>query len=78
VKLYLRKTLNSLSPADDESAEALKSFTLGEVVSVEVKRPRNYEFHKKWFTLVKIMYEQKSESFGNLEHKGVKVQPSFE
>ena len=57
-----RKHLGSLRP-DDEAAEAvLRSIKNGELVSVDVKRPRNPQHHKLFFALAGRVWE-------NLDHK---------
>ena len=67
-----------MAPADSEAIEFMQSIKLGEVLAFEVKRARNYQFHKKWFALVQLMFEQKFEHFNNIEYNGAKVLPSFE
>jgi len=57
MKIYLKKILGGLAPADDEATEALKKYKVGAVVSAEIKKPRNYEFHKKAFALFQLIYE---------------------
>jgi hypothetical protein len=57
MKIYLRKNLSKLEPADNEAAEVLKKWKQGEVLSCEVKKPRNYRFHKKAFSLFNIVFE---------------------
>ena len=57
MKIYLVKSLGSLKPADDEATEALKKYKIGTVVSCEIKKPRNYAFHKKAFDLFSLIYE---------------------
>lgn len=57
MKIYLRKNLSKLEPADNEAIEALKKWKQGTVVRCEVKRPRNYKFHKKGFALFNLVFE---------------------
>jgi hypothetical protein len=57
MKIYLRKSLSSFIPADDEAAEVLKNYSQGTVVSCDIKRPRNYEHHKKLFALLNIVVD---------------------
>ena len=65
-KIFLKKHLNALHPADRESDEHLKKIKSGVVFSVEIKRPRNYENHKRYFNLLKLVIENQ-ESFKNIE-----------
>ena len=58
MKVYLVKTFNGgFIPADDEDKEKLKGIKQGETVSCEVKKPRNIKFHRKFFVLVKLVYD---------------------
>lgn len=56
-KIYLVKRLHALHPADDEATEHLKKVKSGVVFSAEIKRPRNYENHKRYFALLNIVIE---------------------
>jgi hypothetical protein len=57
MKINLIKTLEGLKPADSEATEMLKGIKLNTVVSCEVKRQRNYEHHKKFFSLLKLVID---------------------
>lgn len=57
MKIFLKKHLNSLIPADSESEEMLRKIKSGVPVSCELKRPRNYENHKRYFAMLKIAFE---------------------
>ena len=52
MKLYLRKVGNNyiVDSGDDTDIKQ------GEVVSAEIKRPRNYRFLKKYFTLINYAF----------------------
>lgn len=64
-------------PASEEDVEACKRFKIGAVVQFDAKQKRNYEFHKKWFSLVGFAFEQWSD--GPMpEYKGERVQPNFD
>ncbi len=57
--IYMRKMLDSsLTPIDAEGSELLAKVKTGEIVSVQVKRPRNVLFHRKYFSLLNFAYEQ--------------------
>lgn len=56
-KIYLKKHLNALHPADEEATEYLKKIKPGQAISCEVKKPRNYENHKRLFSLLKLVVE---------------------
>lgn len=51
------KHLGSLRPGDEEAEAVLRSIGQGELVSVEVKRPRNIRFHNKFFAMLKIILD---------------------
>jgi|DEB0MinimDraft_4_1074332.scaffolds.fasta_scaffold71002_3 hypothetical protein len=53
-KVYLIKTLTGLAPDDEASEEILKKLKLGEAVSCDLKKSRNYKFHKKYFSMVNL------------------------
>ena len=55
--IYLRKHLNALHPADSEAENHLKKVKPGVVFSAEIKRPRNYENHKRYFALLNLAFE---------------------
>ena len=51
------KKLQSLHPTDDAGREVLRKIGQGEMVSIEIKRPRNLAFHKKFFAMLKIILD---------------------
>lgn len=57
MKAYLYKTISGLIPADPESEVWYKKIKQGVAVSVEAKTIRNYNFHKKLFSLLNLAYE---------------------
>lgn len=69
--LYLRKTNNIF--IIDSGDDTIKN---GEIVSAEIKRPRNYEFHKKFFALLNYAYECWEP--GDIEYKGKLVGKNFD
>jgi hypothetical protein len=66
MKIYLRKTLKGLQPADDEAAKCIKRFAQGDTFECEIKKPRNYEFHKKAFALFTLVFDNQ-ERYDTLE-----------
>ena len=50
------KTILGLVPANPESEEWLQKIKPGEVISAEVKRVRNYQFHRKMFALINLAF----------------------
>ena len=57
VKFLVAKRLTGLYPVDDAGAAAMRKFGMGEIVSVEVKRPRNLAFHRKFFAMLQIILQ---------------------
>lgn len=76
--IYLRRTANGFAPDSDEDAKACSRFKMGEVVRADVVRPRNLNFFRKWWALVKVGYELWEETCPRHQHKGMDVLPEFE
>lgn len=58
---YYRRTLSGLVPADETVMATLKKIPVGEIVTCEVKRPRNGREHRRYWvlcTLVAINHDQ--------------------
>lgn len=52
MKLNLLNTPHGLVPITDEDYDEKKRLKLGTIYSAEIKVPRNYKFHKKFFALL--------------------------
>ena len=51
--IYMVKQLNgSFLPAHDSDLDLAKQIKVGEVYRFQFSKPRNYEFHKKYFALL--------------------------
>ena len=46
-----------LVPASDEDKEFVDKIKVGTVVKLKFTRFRNYQFHKKWMSLVRLAYD---------------------
>lgn len=58
MKLYLVRQLNnSFKVAHNSDYEKAKKLKIGEVYQCEVKQPRNLKFHRKFFALIEMLYE---------------------
>lgn len=57
MKILLTKALNSLRPADETAEQALQGIKHGDVVSVEIKRPRNLLHSRKFFAMLQIVFD---------------------
>jgi len=55
-----------IRPADDESNNRLKRMKKGHYFSFQYKRIRNYEFHKKFFSMLTLAFENQ-EFYENFE-----------
>ncbi len=64
MKLYLKKyNANTFMPAGDVDFEKAAKIPLHEVIEAEFIRQRNYEFHKKFFSLLELVFIHKSEKY---------------
>ena len=57
MKITVRNTINGLVTLYSSDMEEKRKLKIGETYQVEVKRPRNYQFHKKFFALLNIGWE---------------------
>jgi len=57
MKIYCTNTPHGLMPNTDMDYEKKLKLKLGQVYRVEIKQPRNYEFHKKYFALLNLVWE---------------------
>lgn len=64
MKFFVKKTISGLVPSTRTDFDILQEckLKLGEYYEVEIKKKRNYEFHKKFFALISIAFENQ-ESF---------------
>lgn len=73
MKIKLVNTAAGLFPAMDEDYEKKIKLKLNEVYEVEIRQVRNYEFHKKYFSLINTAWEYLNETqqqvFGNNKDK---------
>ena len=59
MKLLVKKHLGKLVPLYGSDYDNLKAAKLkeGQTYEIEIKKPRNYEFHKKFFALLNLAYD---------------------
>jgi hypothetical protein len=55
--LYCKNTTSGLVPLYPADWEERRKLKIGKEYRVEVKHPRNYQFHKKFFALVNLAHE---------------------
>jgi hypothetical protein len=53
-KIFCKNTATGLIPLYDSDYEEKRKLKIGEVYECEIKRKRNYDFHKKFFALIKL------------------------
>ena len=61
------KHFNSLKAADADSEAYLKKLGMGEMVRVRVTKPRNIKFHRKFFALLNLGFENQ-DIYTDFEH----------
>lgn len=54
MEIYCRVTEIGLMPMYDSDYEEKQRLKVGETVLCTIKRPRNYDFHKKFFALLRL------------------------
>lgn len=56
-RMYLRKTLNGFSPADDMSVETAKKFKVGEQYRAEIVKPRSRKTLGRYWVLCQMILD---------------------
>lgn len=59
--MLLINTSQGLKPCYDEDFDEKKKLKLGEIYEVTIKKSRNYEFLKKYFSLINTAWEYQNE-----------------
>ncbi|MFY0655049.1 MAG: DUF1367 family protein [Cyclobacteriaceae bacterium] len=68
MKLTLIKQLNNtFKVANDSDYEKAKKIKVGEPYQCDIKQPRNYKFHRKFFALINMVF-QNQDVFINIDH----------
>lgn len=68
MKITLIKKLNgTFIPAYESDFENAKKIAINESYEFEYKKPRNYKFHKKFFALLNLVYDNQ-ERYNNIDH----------
>lgn len=57
MKIYCRVTETGLVPMYDSDYDEKHRLKVGENVLCTITKPRNYEFHKKFFALIRLTFE---------------------
>ena len=66
MQITLIKTLSGFKLAYNSDYETAKKIPLNEPITYEWRKPRNYEFNKKFFALLNLVYENQDQ-FNNIE-----------
>lgn len=56
-RVLLEKHFTSLRPLDQAGENALSRFKQGDIVAVEMKKPRNPKFHRLYWSLITIVHQ---------------------
>lgn len=66
MKLTIVKQMNnSFKVAYDSDYEKLKKIKVGDLLECEIRKPRNYKFHKKFFAMLNLVF-QNQERYDNI------------
>lgn len=65
--IHCIKTASGLKPSHDTDIEKYQKLKIGEVYKCDIKKERNYEFHKKFMALCNMAFENQ-EKFINFDH----------
>ena len=72
------KTGGVLRPGDDECREWLTRIKPGQPVILEGRLPRNPQFFRKWWALIKVGYDYWADTVPPVLYKGEEVRPSLD
>ena len=61
MKLLLLNTSQGLKPCYDSDYEERKKLKIGETYLANLKKPRNLQFHRKYFALINCSWEYQNE-----------------
>jgi len=66
-KCWMKKGIGQkLEPSDEIALAYIKKLKPGADVEVDIRRPRNVQFHKKWFALAKVVFDNQ-EQYGDFD-----------
>ena len=75
MKLFFKKSATGLTPADETTNDWLIKVKAGAVVSGEFKKPRSYQFHRKYFALLKVAFDNWEPNEIQVEVAGKMITP---
>lgn len=62
MKIFCKVTDRGLVPIYESDLEEKRKLKNGKVIEADIKYPRNYEFHKKFFALLRLTLDNMNES----------------
>lgn len=65
--IFLTRTIGGLVGSDDEAKQAMRRWKIGETLRCDVKKPRCYKNHKRYFALINLTFENQ-EKYSNPLH----------
>ena len=65
MRISVVKVGNTLAPIDDEGLNALQKIPQGELVSVDLTRPRNPRWHNTYWHLVGLLLDNSDGEYGS-------------
>lgn len=68
MKLYCTVTEYGLMPYDDNDLQLFRRLKRGAVVKVETRTPRNLRFHRKFFALLRVTFDNLPEHIASSMH----------
>jgi hypothetical protein len=74
--LFIRKLYDTFVPVDEASMDAFERLKPNEVYKAEITKPRNIEYHKRFFALLNMAYKNYEQP--EIFHNGIRVFRSFE
>lgn len=79
MNIHLTNIRGLLIPSDEEAREYISKLEEGQVVYLDIKKRRNYQFHKKLFALFNFLYSHwEPQELQDSQWQGVVPERSFE
>ena len=61
MKAIFKKSLSGFIPASTEAEDILKKIKLNDLVTIDIKKPRSLQNHRRYFALLKIVLDNQDE-----------------
>ena len=65
-KVLVQKTIGGLKPIDEHGDSVFHKWALGDIIEVQVTKPRNGKLHAKFFALLNLAF-QYQDTWGDME-----------